>query len=61
TRCAMQRLMQALGAYGYLSEVKGKKEFLQHIPTAQRRLRQLAGGGAGLEVLIEVLGHKAEI
>ncbi|MEM6280541.1 MAG: phosphotransferase, partial [Verrucomicrobiota bacterium] len=42
TRCAMQRLMQALGAYGYLSEVKGKKEFLQHIPTAQRRLRQLA-------------------
>ncbi|MEM6277903.1 MAG: phosphotransferase, partial [Verrucomicrobiota bacterium] len=61
TRCAMQRLMQALGAYGFLSEVKGKTEFLQHIPTAQRRLRQLSQETAGLDILVEILDHKAEI
>lgn len=37
--CAMQRLMQALGAYGFLGLVKGHKHFLQHIPNAQRSLR----------------------
>lgn len=31
-RAAAQRLMQALGAYGFLGLVKGKKEFLRHIP-----------------------------
>ncbi len=48
TQCAMQRLMQALGAYGFLSEVKGKREFLAHIPTAKRRLRELAGKDGGV-------------
>ena len=28
----LQRLMQALGAYGFLGHVKGKREFLDHIP-----------------------------
>jgi hypothetical protein len=37
--CAMQRLMQALGAYGFLGLVKGHKHFLQHIPNALRSLR----------------------
>ena len=36
--CAMQRLMQALGAYGFLGLVKGRKDFLQHIPKAVRSL-----------------------
>ncbi len=31
-RAAAQRLMQALGAYGFLGLVKGKKDFLRHIP-----------------------------
>jgi len=32
--CAMQRLMQALGAYGFLGLVKERPQFLQHIPAA---------------------------
>ena len=32
--CAMQRLMQALGAYGFLGLVKGNEQFLAHVPTA---------------------------
>jgi aminoglycoside/choline kinase family phosphotransferase len=38
--CRLQRHMQALGAYGFLSEVKGKKYFLKHIPEALRLLRE---------------------
>jgi len=51
--------MQALGAYGFLSEVKGKREFLEHIPTAQARLKEIASSEAGLPVLAEVLRHNA--
>ncbi len=36
--CARQRLMQALGAYGFLGRVKGRTHFLSHIPTAAARL-----------------------
>jgi len=39
--CARQRLMQALGAYGFLGRVKGKSAFLQHIPVAAERLAVL--------------------
>jgi len=39
--CARQRLMQALGAYGFLGNVKGKKAFLGHIPVAAERLAAL--------------------
>jgi len=38
--CRLQRHMQALGAYGFLSEVKGKHYFLKHIPDALRLLRE---------------------
>ncbi len=38
--CRLQRHMQALGAYGFLSEVKGKKYFLKHIPQAVRYLKE---------------------
>ncbi len=37
--CRLQRHMQALGAYGFLSEVKGKKYFLKHVPEALALLR----------------------
>lgn len=39
--CARQRLMQALGAYGFLGRVKGKTSFLRHIPVAAERLAAL--------------------
>jgi N-acetylmuramate 1-kinase len=39
--CAMQRLMQALGAYGKLGHVDGRTHFLQHIPTAVTRLQEV--------------------
>jgi NDP-sugar pyrophosphorylase family protein/aminoglycoside/choline kinase family phosphotransferase len=38
--CCLQRHMQALGAYGFLSEVKGKKYFLKHVPEALRLLKE---------------------
>jgi N-acetylmuramate 1-kinase len=36
--CVMQRLMQALGAYGFLGLVKGNQNFLKYIPRAVRSL-----------------------
>ncbi|MDH4232597.1 MAG: phosphotransferase [Nitrospirota bacterium] len=36
--CRLQRHMQALGAYGFLAKVKGKKYFLKHIPQAMEYL-----------------------
>jgi aminoglycoside/choline kinase family phosphotransferase len=38
--CRLQRHMQALGAYGFLSVVKGKKYFLKHVPEAMRLLKE---------------------
>ncbi len=49
--CAMQRLMQALGAYGYLGHTQGNKTFLAHIPVALESLGQVVGEIAGLESL----------
>ena len=37
----LQRVMQALGAYGFLGHVKGKTVFLAHIPRALVNLRRL--------------------
>ena len=37
--CRLQRHMQALGAYGFLTEVKGKTHFLKHVPEALRLLK----------------------
>lgn len=39
--CARQRLMQALGAYGFLGRVRGRPHFLEHIPAAAARLAAL--------------------
>ncbi|MBM3218248.1 MAG: hypothetical protein FJZ38_06100 [Candidatus Rokubacteria bacterium] len=37
--CRLQRHMQALGAYGFLSAMKGKTYFLKHVPEALRLLK----------------------
>lgn len=39
--CSLQRLMQALGAYGFLGHVKGRTDFLSHIPKAIQSLRSV--------------------
>jgi len=49
--CAMQRLMQALGAYAFLGLVKGHDHFLKHIPAAVRSLHRVLSGIDGLEKL----------
>ena len=41
--CRLQRHMQALGAYGFLSSVKGKKYFLKYVPEALRLLKEDCG------------------
>ena len=59
--CAMQRLMQALGAYGFLGLVKGHKHFLDHIPAAMESLCAIVSARAGLDELAECvceLGQK---
>ena len=38
--CRLQRHMQALGAYGFLSGMKGKRYFLKHIPQAMEYLTE---------------------
>jgi N-acetylmuramate 1-kinase len=47
--CAAQRLMQALGAYGNLSRNLGKKQYLEHIPSAVANLREVCQKGKGLQ------------
>ena len=55
--CAMQRLMQALGAYGFLALVKGHKHFLQHIPKALNSLREVVAEIDGLELFQTLLAE----
>jgi mannose-1-phosphate guanylyltransferase len=42
----LQRIMQALGAFGFLGKVKGKRAFLDHIPAGLDRLRWLVSESA---------------
>ncbi len=44
--CRLQRHMQALGAYGFLSMAKGKKYFLKHVPEALRLLKEETAAAA---------------
>ncbi|QQL45367.1 aminoglycoside phosphotransferase family protein [Sulfuriroseicoccus oceanibius] len=44
TACAIQRLMQALGAYGNLSHNLGKTQYLNYIPRAVENLQQVVAG-----------------
>jgi aminoglycoside/choline kinase family phosphotransferase len=57
--CAMQRLMQALGAYGFLGLVKENQSFLQHIPKALGSLREVVGKIDKLEPLASSLAPLA--
>jgi len=49
-----QRLMQALGAYGFLGLRKGLKAFLEHIPAALRNLHRASAQAASLPLLREL-------
>jgi aminoglycoside/choline kinase family phosphotransferase len=49
--CAMQRLMQALGAYGFLGLVKGHKSFLHYVSPALKLLHAVVQEIDGLEPL----------
>lgn len=53
--CALQRLMQALGAYGFLGLQKRRGEFLTYVPVALRSLRKVASGLDGLKPLVQKL------
>ncbi len=54
-RCAMQRLMQALGAYGFLGLKCGRSEFLMHVPAARRSLREVAARVDGMDEFVSML------
>jgi aminoglycoside/choline kinase family phosphotransferase len=56
--CGIQRLMQALGFYGFAGTVKDNKTFLRYIPAAMTSLRSLTGEIAGLEELGVVLDRQ---
>jgi aminoglycoside/choline kinase family phosphotransferase len=53
--CAMQRMMQALGAYGFLGLVRGHEHFLRYIPRAMRSLRGIVGKIEDLKPLASLL------
>ena len=53
--CAMQRLMQALGAYGFLGLVRGHEHFLQYIPRAAHSLREIVAKIDDLKLLSSLL------
>ncbi len=53
--CCLQRLMQALGAYGFLGLQKGRTDFLAHIPAARQSLRETATQLDGLDEFVRVL------
>ena len=55
--CAMQRLMQALGAYGFLGLVKKHESFLQHIPAALNSLHQVVSRLPDLAMITEVVAE----
>ena len=57
--CAAQRLMQALGAYGFLGIVNGNKQFLQFIPAAMKSLHAIIRQIDGLEELDRVIASLA--
>jgi aminoglycoside/choline kinase family phosphotransferase len=62
--CAMQRLMQALGAYGFLGIGKKRTEFLEHIPVAGKSLSVVLGRIEGMQslgsLLASLCGEAAE-
>ncbi|MGI8602724.1 MAG: phosphotransferase [Verrucomicrobiales bacterium] len=59
-RCACQRLMQALGAYGNLSLNLGRSEFVQHIPLAVQNLRYIIERFGVLAELVPTLSLRKD-
>jgi aminoglycoside/choline kinase family phosphotransferase len=53
--CALQRLMQALGAYGNLSIHKGKERYRQFIPLALDRCHKILGRISRFPHLTEIV------
>lgn len=58
-RCAVQRLMQALGAYAMLGNHSGKVHFLQYIPLALDSLREILAKEVILPRLVPYLSDEA--
>lgn len=57
-KCAVQRLMQALGAYGNITTKQNNKWFEQHIPAAVNFLKELSTG-TDLEAVLAPVLNKA--
>lgn len=54
--CRLQRHMQALGAYGFLSMMKGKMSFLKHVPEGLKLLKKdAAEAGREYPVLAKLI------
>lgn len=51
---SVQRLLQALGCYGYLGLTKGFGDYLTHVPSGFRNLRLAAENAGGFPVLLEI-------
>jgi aminoglycoside/choline kinase family phosphotransferase len=49
-----QRLMQALGAYGFLGLARGLKNYLSHVPAGLRNLRVAAENADSLPQLLDI-------
>lgn len=58
---AVQRLVQALGAYGRLSALPGTARFAQHIAPASRILLEILDGLPGFPLLRECLAETSRI
>jgi aminoglycoside/choline kinase family phosphotransferase len=58
--CAAQRLMQALGAYGFLGLQRERADFLAHIPVALPRLLTVLRRISTLHGLAELIAPLAE-
>ncbi len=58
--CAMQRLMQALGAYGKLGHLDGRTHFLTHIPAALPLLREVLVKIPGLEKVAALISRLSQ-
>ncbi len=54
--CAAQRLMQALGAYGFIVKTRGDEWYLPHMTTAARLLAKAVAGTPLEKALEPVLG-----
>jgi aminoglycoside/choline kinase family phosphotransferase len=59
--CGIQRLMQALGFYGFAATIKDNKAFLRYVPAAMTSLRSLVGEMDGLEPLSAALADLAQV